>query len=149
MLFRYRKKKKKKASTLLHIFPAFNYPPHTKVHITFFVRRCKFPIMQRNWKKKQWIDWMVNRENMFLLFLMGKASTLLNIFWGLNYCWSYTKVECCEIKQYPLITYYWTSLLILDHSYLVGNLTISKIAETKALEPLKSWHFCISNFRTC
>jgi hypothetical protein len=26
----------------------------------------------------------------------------------------------------------------LDHSYLVGNLTNSKIAETKALEPLKS-----------
>jgi hypothetical protein len=28
-------------------------------------------------------------------------------------------------------------------------LTNSKIAETKALEPLKSWHCCISNFRTC
>jgi hypothetical protein len=25
----------------------------------------------------------------------------------------------------------------LDHSYLVGNLTNSKIAETKAIEPLK------------
>jgi hypothetical protein len=36
------------------------------------------------------------------------------------------------------ITYYWTGLLILDNSYLVGNLTNSKIAETKALEPLKS-----------
>ncbi len=34
---------------------------------------------------------------------------------------------------YPLLTYYWTGLLILDHSYLVGNLTNSKIAETKAL----------------
>jgi hypothetical protein len=51
--------------------------------------------------------------------------------------------------HYPTITYYWTVSLILDHSYLVGNLTNSKIAETKALEPLKSWHFCISNFRTC
>jgi hypothetical protein len=39
---------------------------------------------------------------------------------------------------YPPINYYWTGLLILDHSYLVGNLTNSKIAETKALEPLKS-----------
>jgi hypothetical protein len=39
---------------------------------------------------------------------------------------------------YPTITYYWTGLLILDHSYLVANLTNSKIAETKALEPLKS-----------
>ncbi len=37
---------------------------------------------------------------------------------------------------YPTITYYWTVPLILDHSYLVGNLTNSKIAETKALEPL-------------
>jgi hypothetical protein len=38
----------------------------------------------------------------------------------------------------PPITYYWTGLLILDHSYLVGNFANSKIAETKALEPLKS-----------
>ncbi len=36
----------------------------------------------------------------------------------------------------PPITYYWTSLLILDHSYLVGNLTNSEIAEAKPLEPL-------------
>jgi 5-oxoprolinase (ATP-hydrolysing) len=39
---------------------------------------------------------------------------------------------------YHPITYYWTSLLIWDHSYLVGNFADSKIAETKALEPLKS-----------
>jgi hypothetical protein len=38
----------------------------------------------------------------------------------------------------PPITYDWTGLQILDHSYLVGNLANSKIAETKALEPLKS-----------
>jgi hypothetical protein len=49
----------------------------------------------------------------------------------------------------PPITYSWTGLLLLDHSYLVGNLTNTIIAETKALEPLKSWHFCISTFRTC
>jgi hypothetical protein len=47
------------------------------------------------------------------------------------------------------ITYYWTGLLILNHSYLGGNLTNSKTAETEALEPPKSWHFCISNIRTC
>jgi hypothetical protein len=29
---------------------------------------------------------------------------------------------------YPRITYYWTVLLILDHSYLTGKLTSSKIA---------------------
>ncbi len=43
-----------------------------------------------------------------------------------------------QLRHYPLITYYWTGLQILDHSYLVGNLTNSKIAEAKALEPLKS-----------
>jgi hypothetical protein len=43
-----------------------------------------------------------------------------------------------DLINYPPIIYYWTGLLILDHSYLVGNLTNSKIAETKALEPLKS-----------
>ncbi len=31
----------------------------------------------------------------------------------------------------PPITYYWTVSLIVDHSYLVGNLTSSKIADTK------------------
>jgi hypothetical protein len=47
----------------------------------------------------------------------------------------------------PPITYYWTGFLILDHSYLVGNLKNSTIAETKVLEPLKFWHFCINNVR--
>jgi hypothetical protein len=42
------------------------------------------------------------------------------------------------LPEYPSITYYWTMPLLLDHSYLVGNLTNSKIAETKALEPLES-----------
>jgi hypothetical protein len=32
---------------------------------------------------------------------------------------------------YPPITYYWTVPLFLDHSYFVGNLTSSKIADTK------------------
>ncbi len=50
--------------------------------------------------------------------------------------------------QYTPITYYWIVPLILDDSYLVGNLTNLRIAETKALELLKSWHFCISNLRT-
>ncbi len=40
----------------------------------------------------------------------------------------------------PHITYHWTVPLILDHSYLDGNLTSYKISEKKkkALEPLKS-----------
>jgi hypothetical protein len=32
---------------------------------------------------------------------------------------------------YPLITYYWIVPLILDHSYLIGKLTSSKIADSK------------------
>jgi hypothetical protein len=31
-------------------------------------------------------------------------------------------------RMYPSITYYWTGLLIMDHLYLVGNLTNSKSA---------------------
>jgi hypothetical protein len=58
---------------------------------------------------------------------------------------SFTKFE----RKYPTITHYCTVPLILDHSYLVGNLTNSIIAETNALEPPKSLHFCISNFQTC
>jgi hypothetical protein len=48
------------------------------------------------------------------------------------------EIQSYRLLQYPLITYYWTRLLILDHPYLVGNLTNSKIAETEASEPVKS-----------
>ncbi len=54
-----------------------------------------------------------------------------------------------RFAMYPPITYYRTGLLILDNEYLVGNLTDSKIAETKASEPLKSLHFCVRNFWAC
>jgi hypothetical protein len=73
---------------------------------------------------------------------------VLNLFSVLVFNWSYLDfffevaardhVENRDLHRYPTITYYWTVSLILDHSYLVGNLTHSKIAETKALEPLKS-----------
>jgi hypothetical protein len=49
-----------------------------------------------------------------------------------------SSVASLDARCTPLITYYWTVPLILDHSYLVGYLTNSKIAETKALEALKS-----------
>jgi hypothetical protein len=48
------------------------------------------------------------------------------------------KLQEAKKNNNPPITYYWTRLIILDHSYFVGNLTNSKMAETKALEPLKS-----------
>jgi hypothetical protein len=41
-----------------------------------------------------------------------------------------------SLEGTPQITYYWTGLLILDHSYPVGNLKNSKIAETKAIQNL-------------
>ncbi len=34
-------------------------------------------------------------------------------------------------EKYHPIAYYWTVLLILDHSYLVGKLTSSKSVDTK------------------
>jgi hypothetical protein len=39
-------------------------------------------------------------------------------------------MEPLETGEYPPITYYWTVPLILDHSYLVGKLTSSQIADT-------------------
>ncbi len=50
------------------------------------------------------------------------------------------------MPNYPPITYYWTGFLILDYSYLVGNLTNSKIAGTKALEPLNPDTFVSASF---
>jgi hypothetical protein len=44
------------------------------------------------------------------------------------------------LGQCPL---YWTT-----HTSL-GTWQIQKLLKKKALEPLKSCHFCISNFRTC
>jgi hypothetical protein len=43
-----------------------------------------------------------------------------------------------SFTEYPPSIYYWTVSLILNDSYLVGNLTNPKNVETKALEPLKS-----------
>ncbi len=66
-------------------------------------------------------------------FAIGNSELLR----GATLCPRIGTVQDYVIGEYPQITYYWTDLLILDHLYLVGNLTNSKIAETKALEPLK------------
>jgi hypothetical protein len=42
-----------------------------------------------------------------------------------------SQLQAVSLVQYPMITYYWTVPLFLDHSYLVGKLTSSKIADTK------------------
>ncbi len=86
---------------------------------------------------------VISRDNKLKSAVMW-MSLMSDCYW---WCLVSQRIE--EQKLYPPITYYCTGLLILDHSYLVGNLTNPKIAETKALEPIKSWHFCISNFRTC
>jgi hypothetical protein len=56
---------------------------------------------------------------------MNDKSSKMNVFRETSIC------QLC----YPSITYYWTGLLMLDHSHLDGNLTNSKIAEPKPLEP--------------
>ncbi len=45
--------------------------------------------------------------------------------------------------------YYWTVLLILDDSYILGKLTILKIDDSKYLDRLKSRHFGIIKQGTC
>jgi hypothetical protein len=47
-------------------------------------------------------------------------------------------IDTWSFEKYHPITYSWTVPLILDRSYLLGNLRNSKIAETKALDHLKS-----------
>ncbi len=42
--------------------------------------------------------------------------------------WCERKKQGNRIYSIPPITYYWTGLLILDHTHFVGNLTNSKIA---------------------
>ncbi len=46
-------------------------------------------------------------------------------------------MSACGVLTYPSITRYWTVPLILDHSYLVGKLTSSKIADTKVVRVLE------------
>ncbi len=82
-----------------------------------------------------------------------QPSSMLRILLTMDY--GHTMIKIFQLfmrdeqRIYPSFTYNWTGLLTLDHSCLVGNFTTSKIAETKGLEPPRSWHFCISNFRTC
>ncbi len=58
------------------------------------------------------------------------AITILKIY----ACWELMRGAVHHLT----ITYYWIVSLILDHSYLVGNLSNSEINETKALDLLKS-----------
>ncbi len=67
---------------------------------------------------------------------MGDEIAEATHFYGINLMGRNLPTTFCTIyyglQRIPPITYYWTGLLILDHSYLVGNLPNSKIAETKA-----------------
>jgi predicted membrane-bound dolichyl-phosphate-mannose-protein mannosyltransferase len=83
--------------------------------------------------------WTINKK-MFVFLLRRFCDTFSNPIFLFSCCTVLFLVELKAYKLYLAITYYWTGLLILDHSYLVGNLTNSKIAETKA---------SISNFQTC
>jgi hypothetical protein len=61
------------------------------------------------------------------------------LLWFHSHVLTCTKPSVCSTKpakelesNIPPITFYWTVPRILDHSYFVGNLTNSKISETKA-----------------
>jgi hypothetical protein len=53
----------------------------------------------------------------------------------ITYYWTVSRKKemriCTMYSDVPPIAYYFTVSLILDHSYLVGKLTSSKIADTK------------------
>ncbi len=79
-----------------------------------------------------------------LYIVLGRPSALL-----LCCCW--TKIESWTFSIdgcYPPITYYWTVSLILDHSYLVGNLTNSKIPLISRWELDKFKNCWNKSFRT-
>ncbi len=81
-------------------------------------------------------------ENFPLLSKLHNVCVIYFLFHNIYTCiynvkitWRIKKSEftfCRWTKKvhYPLITYCWTVPLILDHSYLVGKLTSSKIADT-------------------
>jgi hypothetical protein len=78
-------------------------------------------------------QWTMRESVQNFLYLTAQSSPLdFTIFFSSAHLWS------MRFKEYPPITYSWTVPPILDHSYLVGNLTNAKIAETKASEPLES-----------
>ncbi len=109
-----------------------------------------FTAKTRQMVQKVFFEWSqalsITPPLLYLIFL-AVHSHLWCVIWASK--WRKIIYTTKKREKYPPITYYWTGLLILDHSYLVVNLTNSKIAETKALEPLKSWRFFISNFWTC
>ncbi len=137
---------------LSRLYTSFMHPcvhsPDAIIHISHpnFTRHCTHTI-QTHWLFHAWSHGSTTASVRFRLPLRG--------YWTQNSTCNQNR-RCRGLHWFTalevtliLIAYHWTCLLIMDHSYLVGNLTYSKIAETKPLESLKSWHFCISNFRTC
>jgi hypothetical protein len=75
------------------------------------------PLIRRWRKLARWLGWSC-------YFLSPRCSSSPSgFFWSVCFL-------CRDTNQYLPITYYWTVPLILDHSYLVGKLTSSKIADT-------------------
>ncbi len=92
--------------------------------VTFFYYRR----FQTLFKSKQQRSQRLNRWKIIIMFgLCHCFENVNNHQFGLI-VW----LDQCLIPfAYPPITYSWTLPLILDHSYLVGKLTSSKIADTK------------------
>ncbi len=109
----------------------------------------------RRWRRQPWVirllPWTV--KSRMVSRRRWKSWTLLNSChflptFRIVHLAFFFSISATSMLRHPPIPYYWTVPLMLDRSYLVGNLTNSKIAETNALEPLKSWHLCISYLRT-
>jgi hypothetical protein len=114
---------------------------HYKLCVTVYWKK---PCLSNNWKYLLTSGFLDSPQ-----FWENVKEHIKILLWWNGWTKRFYNALTCETYRYSPITYYWTGLLMLDHSYLVGNLTNSKVAETKVLEPLKFWHFCISNFRTC
>ncbi len=114
-------------------------------------KRCFQKRKKRRYRIQQWKTTTCFLVSTFQKFKKKKVDVNLDSFSiFLDNMNKKKEIYLYHLQSYiPPMAYYWTGLQILDHSCLVGNLTNSKIAETKALEPLKPWHFCISNFRIC
>ncbi len=102
--------------TVHYIFSHF-FPLKCRSFITPLFLYCPF-----------WVNKMTMVQNLIFVFLWRSLFIQLHIF---IFTYRLDKQNGSKSKNiYPPIIYYWTVPLILDHSYLVGKSTSSKIVDT-------------------
>jgi hypothetical protein len=95
-------------------------------------------------------------------FFSAVTNTLKKVTYTVYSCFFFsTTVKPSNFVSHVNFGLFQIDLLTTPRSHIIGHapnigpliscweLDKFKIAQTKALEPLESWHFCISNFRTC